>query len=114
MTFKGNEMSRAKFRARIIVEDGDTQEIEIWDDELSPFGKDGKCSIREWVKMHFDNFSNDDLRDLLGVPPEGNYEGLVEGTIIGTTSYYGEYNEHVEINNSMTQQIPDEWYQPPY
>lgn len=98
-------MSRAKFRARITIEEDDLQEIEIWDDELSPFGKDGRCSIREWVKNHFDDYSNQDLREWFELPATGNYEVLLEGTIVGTESYYGEYDEDVTIDKIQSQLI---------
>jgi hypothetical protein len=106
-------VSTAKFRARITVEDEDTQEVEVWDDELTPF--DGKrCSIREWVKPHLDDYSNEDLRELLNLPTTGNYEAVIEGRITGVQTYGpdgDDYDEYIDILKIESQQIPDSYYE---
>jgi hypothetical protein len=99
------------FRARITVENGDTQEVEIWDDELTPF-EGGKVSIREWVREHLGNYDNEALRELLGLPATGNFEAVIEGVISGSFSEWTqEWDEDLEIRSTRTQSIPDSFYE---
>lgn len=106
-------MPKHAFKARIIVEDGGTSEIDVWDDELSPF--DGTTRpVREWVREHIQcSYSDADLRELLELPAEGNFEVLIEGTIRGFFSGWGiqEYDEELDLTSIKSQRIPDSWYE---
>lgn len=101
-----------KFKARIIVEDGGTKEIEVWDDELSPF--DGaKRPIRDRAKEHLSEcYSEKDLRELLELPAEGNYEVLIEGMLTGHMVGWEtqEWDEDLDITSIKSQKIPNDWY----
>jgi hypothetical protein len=106
-------MTTANFRARITIEDDNGSQIEAWDDELSPFVTDGRLAIREWAVMHFQNcYSEKDLRDVLGVPAEGNFEVLLTATIRSTYDEWSqEHDEELDIKEIKHQQIPDSWYE---
>lgn len=102
--------STRKFRARFLIEE-EHQEVEVWDDEFTPF-EEGKRSVREWVHSHFcESYTHEDLRELLGVSKEGNFEVLVEGTIRGTyCEWTQEYDEELDILKVEHQKIPG-WYE---
>lgn len=101
------------FRARIIIEDGGIGIVEVWDDDFSPF-ESCKRPVREWVHEHLTScYTEQDLRELVGVPKEGNYEIVIEGSISGSfVGYYEqEWDEEIDITSSKHKQIPDSWYE---
>lgn len=101
-----------KFKARIIVEDGGTKEIEVWDDEFTPF-EGGKRPIRDWVREHLcESYTEEALRELLEVAKEGNFEVLVEGTLRGFYTGWEtqEWDEELDLTSIKSQKIPDDWY----
>ena len=104
-------MSAGFFRARITFEPGDTVSIETWDDELTPI-KDGRLPVRDWVREHLQDYSDDDLRELCGVPSEGVHEALIEGEIRGFMSGWEieEYEEELNLKRVLFQPLPDEWF----
>jgi hypothetical protein len=106
-------MSSARFRARVTLDRDDGKTVEVWDDDLSPYGKGGKLPVRDWVRYHFDDWSEKDFRERFELQAEGNYEVLVEGTIAGSYSGPGgdDYEEDIEFSRIEVQQIPAEWYQ---
>jgi hypothetical protein len=66
--------------------------------------------------MHFENnYTHEDLRELLELPAEGNFEVVIEGKLVGRTYSSPEvgedYDEDLEITAIKHQQIPDEWYE---
>lgn len=103
-------MSVGKFKARFSVYE-DCHDIQVWDDELTPF-KSGKCSIREWVQMHLDDYDNQALRELLSLPAMGEFEALIDASIISHTYFSPEvgedYEEDIEIHAIQTQPIPQQ------
>jgi hypothetical protein len=100
------------FKARVWVHEFDPPEIqEVWDDELTPI-EGGKRPIRDWVKEHLENWCREEYVGTCEIPEDGTHEVLFSGTIRGWyDSYTGEYDEEIDVTESKTQRLPDEWFQ---
>lgn len=103
---KASVMGRAWF-----FDTGDPTEFEVWEYELEPMGG-GKRSGAEWAREHLATcYTDEDLRELLGVPSEGNYQVVFKGTIEGEMSgyYEPEWDEWFELEESKYEVIPPEF-----
>ena len=99
---------RSEFRARIVTEDGDIDDLTVFVFELTPL-ESGRRSIADWVYEHLMEFSDAYLSEL-GVQPEGNYETVLVGTIDGRYDHLDEWDEEIDIREFTTQKLPDNWF----
>lgn len=100
---KANVMGRAWF-----FDTGDPPQFEIWEYELEPMTS-GKRSGAEWCREHLYNaYTEEDVRDLLKVPAEGNFQVIFKGCVEGCMSgyYEPEWDEWFELEDSKCEEIP--------
>lgn len=94
-------MSREHFKARLFFIDDTVQDINVWCDGFVPM-EHNQRPANEWVYEHLECSIAANLRELLGVPPEGNYQVVFEGVIFGWEDWQGEYDEDIEIPDPDT------------
>jgi hypothetical protein len=106
-------MAKAKFFARVWVWDtGDPSQIEVWSNDLDPM-EPMKISAAEWVHNHLaECYSDEDLRQLIGLPATGNFQVVFSGYIDGTTVGWEiqEWDEWVEDITILAQaEVPESY-----
>lgn len=105
-------MSRTRFKARVWLVDGCIHHKEVWCDGLAPMGT-GACEPADWIHEHLSLCDVDELRELLGVPEEGDYQVVFEGEIVSWMDMWGECDEEITVPDRSTIQmalIPDDHF----
>lgn len=102
-------MQKANVFGRAWIYDDDPCDIEVWEHELQPM--DGKRSGAEWCREHLQECPGEDLRKLLNVPKEGNFQVIFKGIMTGETSgyYEPEWDEWFDLEESRYDVIPAEY-----
>ncbi len=99
------------FSCRIWFYDESLLEIEVWSDELIPMDL-MVSGTAEWAKLHLENCHDSaGLREILGVPAEGDHQVFFKGKIIGTyCQLTNEFDEEFEVIGEVQQApIPAEY-----
>src|ERR1700722_6402011 len=107
-------MSHCTFYARVWLSADDVEEIEVWVHELQPTKDAKRLPSDEWVQDHFqDQWNRDKFMKLISGPKPGKgYQILIRGTLEGHKGYWDdEYYEHVEIESSQYEELPDDWFE---
>lgn len=102
--------AKATVFGRAWVFDDDHCQIEVWEHEFEPQDI-GARSGAGWAHEHLcECYSNKDLRELFGLPPEGNFQVMFKGTITGGMSGYEcqEWEEDFDLEEVKYQLVsPD-------
>lgn len=105
----------AAFKARFTIIDGELDELQVWDDALTPTDH-GKRSVREWVTEHIYTMGEEERLDMLDLPKIGAFEALLEGDINGQWTgapWDGqEWDEQIDVIKLEKQPLPEEWFNP--
>ena len=102
-------VNEVDFQARIVILDNDIKELDIFVWELEPLDS-GRRSDRDWVWEHM-FCAIYDIAEFFKVSNEGAWEIVFEGNLSGSYCPCGEWDEDLEISESLTQQLPDDWFQ---
>lgn len=102
-------VNEVDFQARIVILDNDIEELDIFVWELEPLDARHR-SGRDWVREHI-FCAIYDIAKFFKVSNEGTWEIVFEGNLSGRYCPCGEWDEDLEISESLTQKLPDDWFQ---
>ena len=108
----GRRSTTCDFYARLVVFDGQVQDFDIVTWELEPLD-DNRRACSEWIEEHLLT-DVDCLFEQLEINGEGAWEAVFRGSIHGYwiwTDCGDEYDEEIEIDDFLSQQLPTEWFQ---
>jgi len=103
--------SSAQFAGRVyVVEEHGGLDLVIWVDEFIPMNTKNRPAA-EWVAEHIQAMSEQDLREGLLLPPQGNFQVLFKGTIRGYRcgEWDQEFDEELEFTEHSSQPVPEDW-----
>jgi hypothetical protein len=103
-------MTKTSILGRAWIYDDDPNDIEVWEHELVPMTFKERSGA-EWCLEHLQNYTPEDLREVLKVPKTGNFQVIFKGTLEGEMSgyYEPEWDEWFELEESKFEPIPDTW-----
>jgi hypothetical protein len=89
----------------------DHVDIETFEYKLESM-KLGRRTGAEWAREHlYECYKESELRELLEVPAEGNYQVIFKGEIDGAMCGYEtqEWDEWFELGESICEPVPDDY-----
>lgn len=98
-----------EFEARILFRGEFIDDLQVWVYEfLSLSGN--RRSVQEWAREHLtDCYTTDDLREILRVPKEGDFQVIFKARIDGGyDSYTREIDERMYVDESKWEPVPPE------
>ena len=98
-------MSSCTCLFRVWVSPADPPTIEVWYHGLEAC-KRSDLFVSEWF---MDSFSNYDMHDLFSLDKDSHYQVIGKATLTGTYDYYGEYDEHLDIDEFESCVVPAEF-----
>lgn len=105
-------MSIAKILGRAWFYDVDPTELELWEHEFEPM-LTGRSGV-DWCKEHLlEGVTENNLRELLEVPEEGNFQVMFKGTMsswkTSSIDWGEEWDEEFTLEESKVMPIPEEY-----
>lgn len=99
---------RHEFQARVLIDGEGVEDIDVFCYELKPLTLDRR-TVAEWVLEHLQGWDVEEFRSQFGIG-EGNHEIVFKGTIVGQFDHNNEWDEGIEIDEQLTQRLPDDWF----
>jgi hypothetical protein len=93
----------------VILRGEEVEDIDVFCYELTPLTLDLR-PVSEWVLEHLQEWDAEEFRSNFSLGKEDNHEIVFKGTIIGWYDHLDEWDERVEIDESQTQGLPDDWF----
>jgi len=109
---KDKSMLSCDIFGRAWVYDDEPDEIEVWEHALEPMVL-GRRSGAEWAKEYLVESCSNKLREMLGIPPEGNFQVVFKGKMWGYCSPShdcgDEWEDDFLLDDVHYEQIPDDF-----
>lgn len=101
------------FQARVTINEREDQveDIDVFCFALTPVGEDRP--IDEWILEHLQGWDVQEFLANFSLEKGVNHEIIFKGTIRGWYDHNQEWEEEIEVDESETQALPDDWFDEP-